>query len=1254
MEAYLKIVEKGNLGDEDALKDLGLGGIQEVPFNSIMSQPTMEALAAEYSRAKKVALGANILNVGVLEMLGCELMTLLDFLARTLYKSRISDNVKARDVARALQIRIQNIKTWYDSIGDLDEGQHRHHTGWLNDCIDRVVEGDSEAIVFFGLDEGLIIETDIMKEIPSVTKLKMYFRRAKESAAVGKYIGDIQLKAIGTSVMTYTAYLAEIKHNLKLEVPIDGEYVAGSLLAHIQSLKALGERLQRHRIGDQSGDEHSGRDSDTDDGDNNSEGRASDPDYEPMEIARPKCTDQELKKNIVHEARTTMEQTKSSIENEAPEKKNMSSTQKQEKSEASQKAGEEQKKKKQSHHAIKTCPIRTCHYKGPNLLRHLRAVHKLGQEAVSKLNSIAKLEGKRRGPRRTSKAGHRLGPKIKWCPFEGCHFATHLLRRHLQREHKLKNGEVLQNYLRMAKEYMGKLEQEEVQLNKVRKRRQSVSNDEQTQKVPRMDGEIHEDGLEGSTPEQESNEDNVEDGFIENEPQEEYFTAAVPRNDRHQWLILFYEYLAYPDCGRKKNRNRLQHASHIRTILEDLEPKGTGIDVLAEDEGYVVWTQWVDRKMGLKSSGTINAYLGTYETFLAFVTLDRVRPGNVPALAEEVTKILRNTKNRLKGWRRTVDLEARPLRNQRLLDECDTRLTTEDVEKFKASRTVATARKTFQKAASSMPLTRDEICEARDLLICLITIKTGTRPGALENVRLQHYRNMRCDPVNGDPVILVPEHKRAVDGPAMLALDEELVDLLSIYVESIHPQFPSPQDDYLFLQSSGKRFTNGTINRRMPEMWLRSGVRTDMRVTATNIRKFIVTVLQENKAAGKEFDEAGVRIAMCHSQRTAMYSYLREDLTAVASRAARTIRRFTDRSSHDRAVDKSMNEAATSQSQPFKKSINDADDSVVQHSGNRDENASSNSQHFNKPANENDFPTAQQPSVVDDKADPNNQPQDAEDSVVQHSGNRDENASSNSQHFNKPANENDFPTAQQPSAVDDKADPNNQPQDAEDSIVQHSRNRDENITSNCQHFNKPANENDFPTAKQPSVVDDKADPNNQPLEVQSRRPLTEEEKQYSQHLFRETIRLNETITMKAVRATIKNDEKLKKLGSIEGMIKKMVDYLRNLQKNEPRKDPKELSVIQKKDMVEQWLKSTDCETSSSTCSTVKVKWSDEDVDKIVTVFTRELGSLKKLPSRSQVRIIFEEHLADILQRKTYQRCYNKIKHLVDLTKKKKK
>ena len=48
-------------------------------------------------------------------------------------------------------------------------------------------------------------------------------------------------------------------------------------------------------------------------------------------------------------------------------------------------------------------------------------------------------------------------------------------------------------------------------------------------------------------------------------------------------------------------------------------------------------------------------------------------------------------------------------------------------------------------------------------------------------------------------------------------------------------------------------------------MWLRSGMLPDLRVTATNIHKLIVSVLQDHKAVGAEFDERGVHIAMCHT-----------------------------------------------------------------------------------------------------------------------------------------------------------------------------------------------------------------------------------------------------------------------------------------------------------------------------------------------------------------------------------------------------
>lgn len=45
---------------------------------------------------------------------------------------------------------------------------------------------------------------------------------------------------------------------------------------------------------------------------------------------------------------------------------------------------------------------------------------------------------------------------------------------------------------------------------------------------------------------------------------------------------------------------------------------------------------------------------------------------------------------------------------------------------------------------------------------------------------------MRRDLVNGDLVMFIFEYKRFVDGLVMLVLDEELVDLLVIYVEYIY------------------------------------------------------------------------------------------------------------------------------------------------------------------------------------------------------------------------------------------------------------------------------------------------------------------------------------------------------------------------------------------------------------------------------------------------------------------------------------
>lgn len=150
---------------------------------------------------------------------------------------------------------------------------------------------------------------------------------------------------------------------------------------------------------------------------------------------------------------------------------------------------------------------------------------------------------------------------------------------------------------------------------------------------------------------------------------------------------------------------------------------------------------------------------------------------------------------------------------------------------------------------------------------------------------MKEYFDAKPNPVTGHKVLLVPRHKRQGDGPAPLSIDNELDDLFNIYVKEIYPQFPSPKGPTVFLRNDGSSFQDGTIRKRLPEFWSKSGVRPDIRVTATNIRKWIVTECSTKKRQGYEVDEEKLRRALRHSDKVAKKCYLREDMTAVAASA---------------------------------------------------------------------------------------------------------------------------------------------------------------------------------------------------------------------------------------------------------------------------------------------------------------------------------------------------------------------------------
>ena len=119
----------------------------------------------------------------------------------------------------------------------------------------------------------------------------------------------------------------------------------------------------------------------------------------------------------------------------------------------------------------------------------------------------------------------------------------------------------------------------------------------------------------------------------------------------------------------------------------------------------------------------------------------------------------------------------------------------------------------MKKAEKGGNLSLRDYTLARDYLLCRLTLATGTRPGALNNVLLTDYETSRVS--EGNRIILVPKHKRTKDGPAMLGMDAAMQEDMATYVTKIRPAFANPGVPQLFVKDEGDAFPEGTIGKRV-------------------------------------------------------------------------------------------------------------------------------------------------------------------------------------------------------------------------------------------------------------------------------------------------------------------------------------------------------------------------------------------------------------------------------------------------------
>lgn len=200
----------------------------------------------------------------------------------------------------------------------------------------------------------------------------------------------------------------------------------------------------------------------------------------------------------------------------------------------------------------------------------------------------------------------------------------------------------------------------------------------------------------------------------EDQPRYEYFTDPKPQNNRHKWLVCFFEFLTRPSAGDKKQSIRLQHASQMRNLLEAIDPDGDDILCLLQDDGDVVWRAWV--KPNLENNtykpGTIISYLTSYEKFLGFVT-HQLFNKKAPPLHGEDLEFFQVVMSDLKGWRSTVDSQSHAHKNKRFVDESDGLLTIQELDKIKRSMTYSEAQRVIIQAGQGKDSTLKEFLLAR-------------------------------------------------------------------------------------------------------------------------------------------------------------------------------------------------------------------------------------------------------------------------------------------------------------------------------------------------------------------------------------------------------------------------------------------------------------------------------------------------------------------------------------------------------------
>ena len=185
-----------------------------------------------------------------------------------------------------------------------------------------------------------------------------------------------------------------------------------------------------------------------------------------------------------------------------------------------------------------------------------------------------------------------------------------------------------------------------------------------------------------------------------------------------------------------------------------------------------------------------------------------------------------------------------------MLHETDTAITPSDIAQLRVSQPAIEGLQALHQASNGI-VTADSFVAARDLIITILNVENGSRQSNIQDITIQMYAAARKGPNTGKKVVIVPKNKRACQGPAKLVISLEVQEWLATYLCEMRYKFTNADEERLLIKIEGEEFKD--VGRRITAFWKKGGIRPDINVTATRIRKMVSTTVHT-----KDLDKAPV------------------------------------------------------------------------------------------------------------------------------------------------------------------------------------------------------------------------------------------------------------------------------------------------------------------------------------------------------------------------------------------------------------